>query len=50
MTGKEDLEDLELMYMLGEITEAEWKEATSKPRYNKQKARQTQKDMNSYAS
>ena len=45
-----NLEDIEMMYMLGEITEAEWKREMAIPKYNKQKARQTQKDMNDYAN
>ena len=40
------LEDIEMMYMLGEITEAQWRKEISKLKYNKQKAKQTQKDMN----
>ena len=45
-----NLEDIEMMYMLGEITEAEWLKETTKSKYNKQKARQTQKDMNDLVS
>jgi hypothetical protein len=43
-------EDIEMMYMLGEITKDVFDKETAKSKYNKQKARQTQKDMNDYAN
>ena len=45
-----NLEDLEMMYMLGEITKDVFEKEIVKSKYNKQKARQTQKDMNDYAN
>ena len=43
-------EDIEMMYMLGEITKDVFEKETTKSKYNKQKAQQTQKDMNDYAN
>mgnify|MGYP001156904405 FL=1 len=43
-------EDIEMMYMLGEITKDVFEKEIAKSKYNKQKARQTQKDMNDYAN
>ena len=43
-------EDIEMMYMLGEITKDVFDKETAKSKYNKQKSRQTQKDMNDYAN